>query len=172
MVAHVGDFGLAKFLSVDPFSAASGTQSSSIGIKGTIGYVAPDGTYDLKPNNVLFDHDMVAHVGDFGLAKFLSVDRLSVQSGTQSSSTVIKGTIGYVAPVTTDNNNVENFARLHGEGRVLIEECLVGVLRIEVLCSMESLAERMEMTDVVVKLCAIRENFLSRRIRNVKPSVQ
>ncbi|KAK4855128.1 hypothetical protein QYF36_004298 [Acer negundo] len=42
MVAHVGDFGLAKFLSVDPLNAASGTQSSSIGIKGTIGYVAPE----------------------------------------------------------------------------------------------------------------------------------
>ena len=71
--------------------------------------------------------------------------------------------------VTTDNNNVENFARLHGEGRVRMEECLVGALRIGVLCSMESPADRMEMTDVVAKLCAIRENFLS-RTGDVKPS--
>ena len=53
---------------------------------------------DLKPSNVLLDHDMVAHVGDFGLAKFLSVDPLSIAFGTQSSSIGIKGTIGYVAP--------------------------------------------------------------------------
>ena len=74
--------------------------------------------------------------------------------------------------VTTDNNDVENFERLHGEGRVRIEDCLVGSLRIGVLCSMESPADRMEMTDVVAKLCAIRENFLSRRIRDVRPSSQ
>ncbi|TXG74300.1 hypothetical protein EZV62_002879 [Acer yangbiense] len=115
---------------------------------------------------------MVAHVGDFGLAKFLSVDQFSAASGTQSSSIGIKGTFGYVAPVPTDNNDVENFERLHGEGRVRIEDCLVGSLRIGVLCSMESPVDRMEMMDVVAKLCAIRENFLSGRIRDVSPSSQ
>ena len=53
---------------------------------------------DLKPSNVLLDHDMVAHVGDFGLAKFLVENPISTVSGTQSSSIGIKGTIGYVAP--------------------------------------------------------------------------
>ncbi|TXG74335.1 hypothetical protein EZV62_002914 [Acer yangbiense] len=72
--------------------------------------------------------------------------------------------------VTTDNNSFENFARLHGEGRVRMEECLVGALRIGVLCSMESPTDRIEMTDVVAKLCAImRENFLSRRTGDVRP---
>ncbi|TXG74305.1 hypothetical protein EZV62_002884 [Acer yangbiense] len=74
--------------------------------------------------------------------------------------------------VTIDNNNVGNFARLHGEGRVRMEECLVGALRIGVVCSMESPADRMEMTDVVAKLCAIRENFLNRRTGDVRPSSQ
>ncbi|TXG74324.1 hypothetical protein EZV62_002903 [Acer yangbiense] len=59
--------------------------------------------------------------------------------------------------VTTDNNNVENFARFHGQGRVRMEECLVCVLRMGVLCSMVSLADQMEMADVA-KLCAIRES--------------
>ena len=49
---------------------------------------------DLKPSNVLLDNDMVAHVGDFGLTKFLTQPR----HPNQSSSIGILGTIGYVAP--------------------------------------------------------------------------
>ena len=46
---------------------------------------------------MLLDDDMVAHVGDFGLAKLLSVATDDF-SGHQTGSSVIKGTIGYVAP--------------------------------------------------------------------------
>ena len=46
---------------------------------------------DLKPSNILFDCDMTAHVGDFGLAKLLS--KLTIPK--QSSSIGIRGTIGY-----------------------------------------------------------------------------
>ncbi|KAJ9160305.1 hypothetical protein P3X46_025718 [Hevea brasiliensis] len=52
---------------------------------------------DLKPSNVLLDKDMVAHVGDFGLAKVLS--KVSADSkDDKSTSAIIKGSIGYVAP--------------------------------------------------------------------------
>ena len=54
---------------------------------------------DLKPSNVLLDGDLTAHVGDFGLLKFLS-EPSSQSSLSQKSSVGLKGTIGYAAPGT------------------------------------------------------------------------
>ncbi|PRQ59416.1 putative protein kinase RLK-Pelle-LRR-XII-1 family [Rosa chinensis] len=51
---------------------------------------------DIKPSNVLLDDDMVAHVGDFGLARLIST--ITDSSQNQSSTVGVKGTIGYVAP--------------------------------------------------------------------------
>ena len=48
---------------------------------------------DLKSSNVLLNDDMVGHVGDFGLVRFLPRT-----SGNQSSSVGVKGTIGYAPP--------------------------------------------------------------------------
>ncbi|CAM8955337.1 unnamed protein product [Rhodiola kirilowii] len=53
---------------------------------------------DLKPNNVLLDADMVAHVGDFGLAKLLHFSDSGSFSQDKSSSFAVKGTVGYVPP--------------------------------------------------------------------------
>ena len=51
---------------------------------------------DLKSSNVLLDANMVAHVGDFGLAKIIVEGSSIVQQST--SSLGFRGTIGYAAP--------------------------------------------------------------------------
>ena len=51
---------------------------------------------DLKSSNVLLDADMVAHVGDFGLAKII-VDGSSIIQQPMSSMG-FRGTVGYAAP--------------------------------------------------------------------------
>ncbi|XP_031402546.1 probable LRR receptor-like serine/threonine-protein kinase At3g47570 [Punica granatum] len=52
---------------------------------------------DLKPSNVLLDDEMTAHVGDFGLVRFLpEATRESIAD--PSSSIGVKGSLGYIAP--------------------------------------------------------------------------
>ncbi|KAK4487020.1 hypothetical protein RD792_006335 [Penstemon davidsonii] len=54
-------------------------------------YSSPIIHCDLKPSNILLDEDMVARVGDFGIAKLLTNDR-------RMELTKTLGTIGYMAP--------------------------------------------------------------------------
>ncbi|CAK9152283.1 unnamed protein product, partial [Ilex paraguariensis] len=52
---------------------------------------------DLKPSNVLLDEDMTAHVGDFGLARFL-LETPNNPSKNQTMSIGLKGSVGYIPP--------------------------------------------------------------------------
>lgn len=51
---------------------------------------------DIKSSNVLLDADMVAHVGDFGLARIPDEQSSVLQPSTNSLG--FRGTIGYAAP--------------------------------------------------------------------------
>lgn len=55
---------------------------------------------DIKPSNVLLDNDLVAHVGDFGLATLLH-EESSMSSTSKQSTTIsggLRGSIGYIPP--------------------------------------------------------------------------
>ncbi|KAL0456543.1 UNVERIFIED_CONTAM: putative LRR receptor-like serine/threonine-protein kinase [Sesamum latifolium] len=163
---------------------------------------------DLKPSNILLDHNMIAYVGDFGLAKIVS-SMFPVQES--NSSIGIRGTIGYVAPeygtsnlVSTQGDvysygillleiftnrrptddsfkeyeSLHNFVRIalpddvmeimdpiiqieHDKNIKKIKDCVVSVLSIGVACSKDLPRDRMSMTDVVHELHKTKDRYLA-----------
>ncbi|KAF8010640.1 hypothetical protein BT93_J1325 [Corymbia citriodora subsp. variegata] len=164
MVAQVCDFRLARFLHGSPNLDAPQCQASSSGLKGTIGYVAPEyvlgGTSSLqgdvysfgilllemfigiKPTDVMFEdgwtlHEFVKTAQSKSLLKILDPSLLSME---------------YTAGIGNDQINDANMVRF--------EENVVEIMRIGVLCSMKLPNERMDMTNALSKLVAVKEKFL------------
>ncbi|OEL29117.1 putative receptor-like protein kinase [Dichanthelium oligosanthes] len=80
---------------------------------------------DLKPSNILLDDDMVAHVGDFGLARFKFDTAASSSVDSSTTSTIaIKGTIGYIAPEYAAGGQVSTAVDTYSFGIILLEICI------------------------------------------------
>ncbi|XP_058198325.1 probable LRR receptor-like serine/threonine-protein kinase At3g47570 [Rhododendron vialii] len=155
MTARVGDFGLARFLS-DSLLTISQPQTSSIGIRGTVGYVAPEYGMGSKSS-------IQGDVYSFGILV------LEMFTGRRPTDMIFE-----------DGWNLHQFTKAALPQRVMeiadpsllselpsvdenimtgnekIKECLVAVLTIGASCSMESPMERMDMRDVVAELSRIR----------------
>ncbi|KAK9187165.1 hypothetical protein WN944_018556 [Citrus x changshan-huyou] len=71
---------------------------------------------DLKPSNILLDEEMVAHVGDFGLARFLPPTHV------QTSSIGVKGSIGYIAPEYGLGSEVSTNGDVYSYGILICRE--------------------------------------------------
>ncbi|XP_061359873.1 putative receptor-like protein kinase At3g47110, partial [Gastrolobium bilobum] len=160
MVAHVSDFGLARLLSSFGVSL---TQSSTIGIKGTVGYAPPE--YGMG-SEVSIEGDMYS----FGILILemltgrrptdeMFKDGHNLHNYVKSSLSnhllrIVDLTILTNEENATDN---ENLGLMHPN----VEKCLHSLFKIALACSMESPKERMGMIDVRKELNLIKSFFPS-----------
>ncbi|CAN6451495.1 unnamed protein product [Victoria cruziana] len=73
--------------------------------------------FDIKPHNILLDHNFTPKISDFGLAKFCSKDQSIV------SMTAARGTVGYMAPEVASRNfgNISYKSDVYSFGMMLLE---------------------------------------------------
>ncbi|XP_075674618.1 uncharacterized protein LOC142643789 [Castanea sativa] len=69
---------------------------------------------DLKPSNILLNKDMVAHVSDFGISKFLGDEDSMTQTMTLA-------TIGYMAPEYGSQGTISTRGDVYSYGILLME---------------------------------------------------
>ncbi|KAK4278272.1 hypothetical protein QN277_016138 [Acacia crassicarpa] len=74
---------------------------------------------DIKPSNVFLDDGMVAHLGDFGLARLLH-EVTSYSNEGQTTTSAIKGTIGYIPPEYGESGQVTTQGDIYSYGVLLL----------------------------------------------------
>ncbi|CAI0438711.1 unnamed protein product [Linum tenue] len=113
---------------------------------------------DLKPNNVLLNHEMTGVVGDFGLAR-LFPEAKAIISRTMSSSFGVRGTIGYTAPEYGTGNEVSTSGDVYSYGMLLLElftgrrptdEMFEDGLNLNLHAKVDSWEEANEILDVIL----------------------
>ncbi|TYI85178.1 hypothetical protein E1A91_D05G421800v1, partial [Gossypium mustelinum] len=170
MVGHISDFGLAKIVSPNGLSTYSANQSSSLGLRGTFGYAPPE-------------YGMGSELSTKGDVYSYGVLLLEIFTGKRPTDEMFKEGLNLhnfvkaalpeqvfeiIDPILLqDQVTRETIAEtsLNGinQGNNKHLRCLNSILKIGLTCSAESPSERFDMSDVVTKLCSIRDMLYSTR---------
>ncbi|KAM5555351.1 putative LRR receptor-like serine/threonine-protein kinase [Rosa sericea] len=166
LTGHVSDFGLSRFLS-EPTMSVSGNQSSSIGIRGSVGYAAPE-------------YGMGSEVSTYGDVYSFGILLLEMFTGKRPTNhmfsdglnlhnyvkTALPELVSEISESLVLQEGTTNVTEAHRHSRLSvraqkIEECLTLILDIGIACSVESPTNRKDITDVASELQSIRRNLFN-----------
>ncbi|KAG4181544.1 hypothetical protein ERO13_A10G234750v2, partial [Gossypium hirsutum] len=160
MVGHISDFGLAKILSADKLNY-SANQSSSLGLRGTIGYAPPE--YGLGSE--------LSTKGDVYSYGILLLEMFTGKRPTHdmfeegfSIHNFVMAALPERITEIIDPILLQERSRHRTPGNITFSDRhlqhLNSIFEIGLACSAESLSERLDTSDVVSKLCSIRDKLL------------
>ncbi|KAL7139853.1 hypothetical protein ABFS83_09G081600 [Erythranthe nasuta] len=158
MTAHVGDFGLAKVISDISTNFAADESASSIAVKGTIGYIAPE--YGMS--GVISTQGDVYSYGILLLEMFTNVRPTSeaLSSNDQNLHSYVRNCLPNRSMEVLDPFVVLNEGDTFGTSVI---NCVASVFGIGVACSREHAHDRISMADVVIELKRIKAGACSNR---------
>ncbi|XP_052135585.1 probable LRR receptor-like serine/threonine-protein kinase At3g47570 isoform X2 [Oryza glaberrima] len=158
MTAVLGDFGIAKFY------ADSGGSVSSVGVKGTIGYIAPEYA---RGGNVSTSGDV------YGFGILL----LEMIIGKRPTDPVFKDGLEIVnfvesnfphkifdvvdADLVEDCKEFSQAIEVTTEVENVVDHCLISLLELALCCARPSPSERPNMKQVASKMHAIETSYLA-----------
>ncbi|KAI4328594.1 hypothetical protein L6164_020934 [Bauhinia variegata] len=164
MVGHIGDFGLARFfLKTTQNNAAP--LSSTIGIRGTIGYTAPE--YGMG--------NEVSKLGDVHSYGVLLLEMFTGKRPTDEMfkdgmnlHTYAKASLPKLVEEILDpfllqevKGDVSSRKDPQNQGNYVIEECLISIFEVGIACSDEFPSERMSIKDATAQLIGVKEKLLN-----------
>ncbi|KAK3442591.1 hypothetical protein EUGRSUZ_B02933 [Eucalyptus grandis] len=164
IVGHVGDFGLAKFL-LNTSSNASANQMSSAGVRGTVGYAAPEYAMgrDVSREGDVYSYGVLLLEMFIGLSPTNEMfkDNYSIRNF------VAETVPGRVLEITDDILLQEREGCMspggplygHCETKDIIQESLAILYEIGLACSVVAPRERVSITEVAVQLRLIRNKL-------------
>ncbi|XP_031392080.1 putative receptor-like protein kinase At3g47110 [Punica granatum] len=166
MTGHVGDFGLVRFMPGATRELIS-ELTSSIGVKGSLGYIAPEygAGAEVSTNGDVYSYGILVlemftgkRPTDDMFSDGLNLHLFTKAAFPERVLQIIDPLLLQESHDEDDGLDIRRTRRSH-DRFLKIQECLVSIVEIGLVCSSEIPSGRMSMRDVVAALQAIRKKL-------------
>ncbi|KAL5207978.1 hypothetical protein ABZP36_032413, partial [Zizania latifolia] len=163
MTALLGDFGIARFYADS--STASTVSISSIGVKGTIGYIAPE-------------YAGGGHASISGDAYSFGIVLLEMLVGKRPTDALFKDGLDIVSFVESNFphqilkvldpyliDELKDFARGNMAPENTVNQCVASLLQVALSCTRSLPTDRMNTKQIATQMRAIKTSYLGRKAK-------